>query len=76
MFSEPMWKQIAGRLGLSERQLQIVRGVFDDLTEYAIALELSISPHTVHAHFNRLYQKLAVRTRVELVLRIMSESSA
>ncbi len=58
---------------MSRRELQIAQGVFDDRTEFAIAAELGISVRTVHTHFERMYHKLAVKDRVELVLRIMNE---
>jgi DNA-binding NarL/FixJ family response regulator len=73
MFSERAWQEIARSLKLSSRELQIVRKVFDDHTEFAIADDLSVSPHTVHTHCERLYRKLAVTDRVKLVLRITDE---
>ena len=73
MFSEQAWKEIARSLKLSGQELQIVRGVFDDYTEFAISSNLKISPHTVHTHCERLYHKLAVTDRVKLVLRVMEE---
>ena len=60
-------------LTLSARELQIVHGVFDDRTDFAIATALGISPHTVHTHIERLHHKLAVADRVELILRIIRE---
>ena len=73
MFSEDAWTEIARSLALSPRELQIVRGIFDDRTEFAIAANLAISPHTVHTHIERLHQKLGVTDRVELVLRVTNE---
>jgi DNA-binding CsgD family transcriptional regulator len=73
MFSEAAWEAIARSLELSSRELQIVRGVFDDQIEYAIAADLKISPHTVHMHLNRLFKKLTVTSRTELVLRIKDD---
>jgi DNA-binding NarL/FixJ family response regulator len=73
MFSNQAWEEIARSLKLSSRELQIVRGVFDDHTEFAIADDLSVSPHTIHTHCERLYHKLAVTDRVKLVLRVMDE---
>ncbi len=73
MFSEQAWAEIARSLRLSGQELQIVRGVFDDCTEFAIADNLKVSPHTVHTHFERLHHKLAVTDRVGLVLRVMDE---
>jgi DNA-binding CsgD family transcriptional regulator len=73
MFSEQAWAEIGRSLKLSARELQIVRAVFDDRTESAIAADLGISPHTVHSHFERLHYKLAVADRVELIVRVMDE---
>ena len=64
---------MAQSLALSNRELEILRGVFDDCTESAIAASLGISPHTVHTHLNRLHHKLGVVDRVQLVLRIVDE---
>ena len=70
LFNAAVWSCIARRLSLSERELQIVQGVFDDAHQDAIAKELGISSHTVHTHLERLYHKLHVTSRVELVVHI------
>lgn len=67
------WEIIAKSLRISNRELQIVQGIFDDRKEYAIAHELKISTHTVHTHLERLYRKLGVSSRLGLVLCIVSE---
>ena len=67
------WSMIANSLRISNRELQIIQGIFDDQKEFAIALDLTISVHTVHSHLERLYRKLGVGSRVELVLCILSE---
>lgn len=73
IFSNPVWSEIACSLMLTRRELQIVRGVFDDRTEFAIAGDLGISIHTVHTHVERLHHKLKVSDRVALVLCVMDE---
>lgn len=73
MFSKQAWDEIARSLKLSGRELQIIKDIFDDLTEYAIAAHYGVSPHTVHTYCERLYHKLAVNDRVKLVLRITDE---
>lgn len=73
IFTPCAWAQIARSLDLSGRELQIVRGIFDDQTEFAIAGELGISPHTVHTHLSRLHHKLGVVTRTQVSLRVMAE---
>ena len=67
------WEVIANTLRISDRELQIIQGIFDDRKEFAIADELKISMHTVHTHVERLYRKLGVSSRVALVLYILSE---
>ena len=75
-FSEQAWEKIGRSLRLSGRELEIVRQVFDDRTEFAIANDLHLSPHTVHTHCERLYHKLEVTNRVRLVLRVTNEFNA
>lgn len=76
LLCERTWGRVAHSLRLSPRELQIVRCVFDDLKELAIAAELGISPHTVHTHLERLYHKLDVSSRVELVVSVFAEHLA
>jgi DNA-binding NarL/FixJ family response regulator len=76
MFSADAWTQIARSLGLSGRELQIVRGTFDDKTEMDIATDLHISPSTIHTHVERLHRKLAITDRAQLLLRVMQEFMA
>jgi len=73
LLSEADWTETARALRLSGRELQIVRGVFDNRKETAIATDLGIAPRTVDTHLERLYRKLSVTTRVALVLRVMAE---
>ena len=73
MFSRLVWDKIGCSLRLSGQELRIVRGVFDDCTEPAIADELNVSSHTVHTHCERLYRKLGVTDRIKLVLRVIDE---
>lgn len=73
MLSEQAWAGVACALGLSRRELEIVRGVFSDDTEFAIAAALGISSHTVHTHFERLYRKLGITGRSQLILRVVHE---
>ena len=73
LLGETAWARVARSLGLSPRELQIVRNVFDDATEQAIAANLGCSPHTIHTHFERLHRKLGVQTRAQIILRVMQE---
>ena len=73
VFSNRVWAEIARKLRLSNRELEIVRGIFDDQTEAAIADDLGISPHTVHTHVERLHRKLVVQDRAAMIVRIVTE---
>ena len=73
LISEDHWAEIGTTLRLAPRELQVVQGVFDDHKEFAIAHDLGISPHTVHTYLERVYRKLRVGSRVELVVRIIQE---
>jgi DNA-binding CsgD family transcriptional regulator len=73
IFSKQAWEEIARSLKLSGRELQIIKDVFDDRTESAIAVHYGVSPHTIHTYCERLYRKLAVTDRVKLVLRVTNE---
>ncbi len=76
IFSQQAWEEIARSLKLSGRHFQVVRGMFNDHTEAAIADDLKVSPYTVHTYSERLYRKLGVTGRVNLTLRVMDEYMA
>ena len=76
LLSDTAWLAIALTLGLTKRELQVVQSVFDNLQETAIARRFGISGHTVHTHLNRLFKKLNVTTRSEVILRIMEQMIA
>ncbi|MCH8250887.1 MAG: hypothetical protein IID36_00390 [Planctomycetes bacterium] len=64
------WKAIGQSLHLSGRQLQIVRCLFDGLGEESTGRVLGFSRHTVHINLNRLYSRLNVHTRCQLLVRV------
>ncbi len=73
ILSSDAWARIASSLGLSTREVQIVKALFDDEKESAIAATLGISSHTVHSHVERLHHKLNVHDRLQIVLRVVRE---
>jgi DNA-binding CsgD family transcriptional regulator len=72
MLSDAHWDAIVRHLNLSGREHDIVRCAFDGMTQMATAHELGISTHTVHTHMERLYGKLDVHDRGEMLLRIFA----
>jgi DNA-binding CsgD family transcriptional regulator len=73
VFKERAWAAIVRSLNLSNREQQLVRGVFEDRTDHSIASALGISRHTVHTHFERLHAKLQVTNRAQLILHVLDE---
>lgn len=65
-----VWARMSARLKLSSRESQIAFLVLTDVSENTIADRLSISKHTVHSHIERLYRKLAIRSRSQLVVKL------
>ena len=73
MRDERTWPDTVASLRLSRREADIVDCLLDfDDDENVIARRLGISKHTVHAHLHRLYTKLQVRSRCQLVVRIFT----
>jgi DNA-binding CsgD family transcriptional regulator len=76
LLTDHAWHEIGRTMEITKRELQIVQSVFDNQHETDIAKRFKISPHTVHMHLNRLFKKLNVTSRTELVLRIVEQMVA
>ncbi len=75
-FAEPTpmkFTDAKGRALLSKRQQDIVRCVTEGLSNREIALRLKLSEHTVKNYIFRIFDKLGVSTRVEMVLYAFSQ---
>ena len=57
---------------LSKREAQVVGLVAEGLPNKEISLKLGISEHTISNYLLRVYNKLGISTRVELVLYVMN----
>jgi len=66
------WPRIAAAFHLTEREVEVVRGLFEGDRQGMIARRLGISAHTVHTHLGRVYKKLEVTNRSGLFLRVFS----
>lgn len=58
---------------LANRETQVVYLVVEGLTNREIAHKLGLSEHTVSNYLFRIYNKLGISTRVELVLYVMRQ---
>ncbi|MGD0221075.1 MAG: response regulator transcription factor [Terriglobia bacterium] len=61
---------------LTGREEQIVNMVIEGLPNRVIAVKLGVSAHTVKNHLFRVYEKLGVSNRVELVLYAQSSGQS
>lgn len=65
--SRPRVARAKPRVNLSSRELEVSRFVADGLTNAEIAHQLFISPRTVTTHLDRIYTRLDIHSRAELV---------
>jgi DNA-binding NarL/FixJ family response regulator len=65
----------SGEKLLTSREEQVVALVADGLSNRHVASELGLSEHTVKKYLFRIFEKLGISNRVELVLYAMSHGS-
>lgn len=58
---------------LTDREIEILKGIADDLTEHQIGEKLFISHHTVRTHIKNIYKKLHVHSRASAVKLAISQ---
>lgn len=61
---------------LSKREVDVVRCVTEGLTNREIAVRLRLSHHTVKNHLFRIFDKLGVSNRIELLFLTLSANAA
>ena len=61
---------------LSKRELQVVRSLAEGLTNREIAEQLKLSQHTVKNYLFRIFDKLGVSSRIELLFMTMSQAES
>jgi DNA-binding NarL/FixJ family response regulator len=59
---------LQGRRLLTKREDDVVKLVADDLSNRNVAHKLGLTEHTVSNYLFRIYEKLGISSRVELVL--------
>jgi DNA-binding NarL/FixJ family response regulator len=60
---------------LSKREMEVVRSLAEGLTNREIAERLGLSQHTIKNYLFRVFDKLGVSSRVELLFMTLSQSS-
>lgn len=68
------WRTLADQLGLSAREGETVEAIFDGLGEKEMASRMGISMHTVRTHMKRLYRKVGVHSRGQLLTLVVRQA--
>jgi DNA-binding NarL/FixJ family response regulator len=58
---------------LSEREREVLALLVAGHKNFAIAQALAISPETIKSHMRRIMEKLAVRDRTQLVIKVLQQ---
>jgi len=61
--------QAQATLGISERELEVLRELAAGWSNKEIALRLNVSPNTVKTHVARLFEKLGAKRRTDAIAR-------
>jgi len=69
-FCEAAWAGLAEMLGLSKREVEVLQCLLLDDDEREVAVFLRMSPRTVRTHLERIHKKLAVHSRIALVVQL------
>jgi DNA-binding CsgD family transcriptional regulator len=56
---------------ISQREMEIIQGILQGRNNLEIGEQLFISPNTVKNHIYNIFKKLSVKTRYELINRVM-----
>lgn len=70
LFSDAEWERLVSELGFTSRQAELIDGILQGWSDQQIARELQISPHTVRAHFQRVFEAQGVTDRTALVVEV------
>ena len=69
----PRWVSAAGMSALSERERVVVQLVAEGLGNREIADQMKISEHTIKNHLFRIYAKLGVSSRLDIIFCALSQ---
>jgi len=67
------WLCLREAMRLSDRELQIIQAVFDDREFELLARDLVITTEVAYRAMQKIYVKLQIGSRAELIVRVMSE---
>ncbi len=70
--ADATWRRVAKELGLSPQQRRIVELLLRAQRDKAIAATLGLSVPTVRTYMGRIFDRVGVADRMELVLRVFA----
>jgi DNA-binding CsgD family transcriptional regulator len=72
LISKEKWNHVQKSYGFTERQIQILKLLFEGLDSDRIAQRLKIRYNTVKAHFGHIYKRAGVQNKAELIMQIFN----
>jgi DNA-binding NarL/FixJ family response regulator len=72
MISKAKWIRVQKSYKFTNRQMQILRLLFEGLDGDRIARRLKIRYNTVKAHFGHMYKRAGVQNKAELIMQIFN----
>jgi DNA-binding NarL/FixJ family response regulator len=67
-----LWARVADSLALSPQQARLVELLLGGLRDKDIAASMGVGLPTVRTYFERVFRRVGVTDRVQLVIRVMS----
>jgi len=74
IISSSDWKRVAKRVALPPRQLEIAQQIMQGCGDRQIAERLGVKVPTVRTHLGRMYAKLKVQNRSQLILYLIHKA--
>jgi DNA-binding CsgD family transcriptional regulator len=72
LISKEKWIHVQNSYGFTNRQMQILKLLFEGLDSNRIARQLKIRYNTVKAHFGHIYKRAGVQNKAELIMQIFN----
>lgn len=76
LLTDDQWQEVSDALGLSYREAEVCRLLFEGRTRDNIKDELGLKSSTVRQYMENIHRKLRVNNRVGVVLRVVQVRDA
>jgi len=68
------WARVVEEFGLPRQQARIVKGILCGMGDKQIARELGLRVPTVRTYLGRIFDRLGVGDRVQVILRVLAQA--